>query len=311
MLLMATDLPTPALGSSSPAPPNPIERPTITPVRDIAVKEARFRSRREVLIHRVRFLVAFTIAYNVIEAVIALFAGSAAGSTALVGFGLDSVIEVSSAAAVAWQFSGGDHEARERTALRVIAFSFFGLAAFVTYDAVTSLISGHVAEHSSVEIGLAALSLLIMPARPGSSAAPAPSSAPTQPSPIPNRPCCAPTCPQHCCSGWSPTVHSAGGGPTRSPRCSSPSSRSARASTRGVARSVARPRKRSSTATSIGEQVPLVGDAAGNAAPAGTNKAMLASVTSSEVLDLGRGCEFRPVSACPAARIRRSVGSHA
>ena len=120
-------------------------------------------TRRAVLIRRVRVLVAFTIAYNVIEAVVALTAGSIAGSAALLGFGLDSVIEVSSALAVAWQFAGGDHEARERVALRIIALSFFGLAAFVTYDAGTSLFAGHAAEHSPLGIGIAALSLLIMP----------------------------------------------------------------------------------------------------------------------------------------------------
>lgn len=123
----------------------------------------RTQSRREVLVRRVRFLVAFTIAYNVIEAVVALLAGSVAGSAALVGFGLDSVIEVSSAAAVAWQFSRPDHQARERVALRVIAFSFFALAAFVTYEATTGLLSGQAAEHSGIGIALAALSLLIMP----------------------------------------------------------------------------------------------------------------------------------------------------
>ncbi len=61
-------------------------------------------------------------------------------STALIGFGLDSVIEVSSAAAVAWQFAGRDPESREKVALRVIAFSFFGLAAYVSVDAVRSLL---------------------------------------------------------------------------------------------------------------------------------------------------------------------------
>lgn len=120
-------------------------------------------ARREILIRRVRFLVAFTIAYNVIEAAVALTAGSIAGSSALLGFGLDSVIEVSSAAAVAWQFAGPDHEARERVALRVIAFSFFGLAAFVTYDATSALVNGEVADHSSLGIGIAALSLAVMP----------------------------------------------------------------------------------------------------------------------------------------------------
>ena len=90
--------------------------------------------RRDVLNRRIRLLVAATITYNVIEAVVAITAGTVASSTALIGFGLDSVIEVSSAAAVAWQFSGRDPEARERAALRVIAVSFFALAAYVTVD---------------------------------------------------------------------------------------------------------------------------------------------------------------------------------
>lgn len=121
-------------------------------------------SQRAVLVRRVRLLVAFTIAYNVIEAVVAIAAGAIAGSAALLGFGLDSVIEVSSALAVAWQFAGRDPEAREKVALRIIAFSFFGLAAFVTFDAVTSLVAGDAADHSSLGIGIAALSLLVMPA---------------------------------------------------------------------------------------------------------------------------------------------------
>ncbi|WP_446678498.1 hypothetical protein [Actinoallomurus acaciae] len=78
-------------------------------------------TRRDALALRIRLLVAATMTYNVTEAIVAITAGSLASSTALVGFGLDSVIEVSSAAAVAWQFSARDHgvrEARERTALR-------------------------------------------------------------------------------------------------------------------------------------------------------------------------------------------------
>jgi divalent metal cation (Fe/Co/Zn/Cd) transporter len=122
--------------------------------------------RRDVLTRRVRVLVAATITYNVVEAVVALAAGVVASSTALVGFGLDSVIEVSSAAAVAWQFSARDHdrrEARERTALRVTAISFFALAVFVTVDAARALAGVDPARHSSVGIGLAAVSLLVMP----------------------------------------------------------------------------------------------------------------------------------------------------
>jgi divalent metal cation (Fe/Co/Zn/Cd) transporter len=119
--------------------------------------------RRAVLTRRIRWLVAATITYNIIEAVIAITAGTRASSTALIGFGLDSVIEVASAAAVAWQFSGRDPEAREKKALRVIAFSFFGLAAFVTADAVRSLVGAGQAEHSTIGLVLAAVSLAVMP----------------------------------------------------------------------------------------------------------------------------------------------------
>lgn len=120
-------------------------------------------ARRAVLSRRVRLLVAATITYNVIEAVIALTAGTIASSTALIGFGLDSVIEVASATAVAWQFAGKDPEARERTALKVIAVSFFALAAYVTVESVRSLLDADAADHSTVGIVLAAVSLLVMP----------------------------------------------------------------------------------------------------------------------------------------------------
>lgn len=123
-------------------------------------------ARRDALARRIRLLVAVTIGYNVIEAVIAIAAGTVASSAALVGFGLDSVIEVSSAAAVAWQFSASTHavrEARERTALRIIAFSFFALAAYVSVEAVRALAGTGEAERSLPGIVLAALSLLVMP----------------------------------------------------------------------------------------------------------------------------------------------------
>lgn len=118
---------------------------------------------RAVLTRRVRLLVAATITYNVIEAIVAITAGHIASSAALIGFGLDSVIEVASAAAVAWQFSGRDPEARERVALRVIAISFFALAAYVSVESVRALFGAAEAEHSTVGIILAALSLLVMP----------------------------------------------------------------------------------------------------------------------------------------------------
>ncbi|MEV4823486.1 cation transporter [Micromonospora sp. NPDC049274] len=127
------------------------------------METSRTAQRRQVLARRVRLLVAATITYNVIEAVVALTAGTVASSTALIGFGLDSVIEVSSAAAVAWQFTGRDPQARERTALRVIAVSFFALAAYVTVESTRALVSGREADHSNVGVALAALSLLVMP----------------------------------------------------------------------------------------------------------------------------------------------------
>lgn len=120
-------------------------------------------TRRAVLERRVRWTVAVTIAYNVVEAVVAISAGRMASSAALVGFGLDSVVEVLSAAAVAWQFAAADPHRRERAAMRAIALSFFGLALFVSVDAVRALTGAVEPDHSSVGIALAAVSLVIMP----------------------------------------------------------------------------------------------------------------------------------------------------
>ncbi|MFC6091985.1 cation transporter [Saccharothrix lopnurensis] len=115
------------------------------------------------LTRRVRLLVAATITYNVVEAVVAITAGTIASSTALIGFGLDSVIEVASALAVAWQFAGPDPQARERTALKVIAVSFFALAGYVAVESARTLLGAGTADHSTVGIALAAVSLLVMP----------------------------------------------------------------------------------------------------------------------------------------------------
>lgn len=98
--------------------------------------------RRLILMRRIRLFAAATITYNVIEAIVALWAGGVADSSALIGFGLDSMIEVASAVALSWQFSARDPERREHLTLRIIALSFFALAAFVTVDAVRSLTGG-------------------------------------------------------------------------------------------------------------------------------------------------------------------------
>ena len=120
--------------------------------------------RRSVLTRRIRLLVAATIAYNLVEAAIALTEGARVSSAALIGFGLDSLVEVSSAAAVAWQFSTKDPETREKAALRFIAFTFFALAAYVSVDAVLTMVGVREAQPSSIGITLAVASLVIMPA---------------------------------------------------------------------------------------------------------------------------------------------------
>lgn len=120
-------------------------------------------SRAATLASRIRLLVAFTIAYNAVEGVVALVAGSTVDSSALIGFGLDSLIEMSSAAVVAWQFFGGRHEERERRALRLVALSFFALAGFVAVSAVSGLLTGRAPDPSTLGVVIAALSLLIMP----------------------------------------------------------------------------------------------------------------------------------------------------
>ena len=117
------------------------------------------------LVKRVRLLVRGVIAYNAIEGVIAISAGVAASSASLVGFGLDSAIEVSSALAVAWQFGkhGSDHEQREQLALRLIACSFFALATYVAVQSAWTLISQDAPHESLIGIVLTAVSVVIMP----------------------------------------------------------------------------------------------------------------------------------------------------
>lgn len=119
--------------------------------------------RRAVLVRRVRLLVTATIFYNLVEAIVGITAGVVASSVALIGFGLDSVIEVSSAAAVAWQFAGGDPLAREKITLRIIAGSFFALAGYVTVDAISALAGTGLVGNSMVGLVLAAVSVVVMP----------------------------------------------------------------------------------------------------------------------------------------------------
>ena len=105
-----------------------------------------------------------TLGWNLVEAVVAVGSGIAAGSTALTGFGVDSLIESMSGATLLWRLSGRDEGGhREETALRLVGVSFLLLAAWVTWKAILSLVAGDGPDESIVGIVLAALSLLVMP----------------------------------------------------------------------------------------------------------------------------------------------------
>jgi divalent metal cation (Fe/Co/Zn/Cd) transporter len=122
-------------------------------------------TRRGLLNRRAKLLAWVTIGYNTAEGVVAVLAGLAAGSVALISFGLDSAVEVASATALAWQFGGrGDPRVRERTTLRLIAVAFFALAAWVSIDATRRLFGSEEADTSLVGIVLTAASLVVMPA---------------------------------------------------------------------------------------------------------------------------------------------------
>jgi divalent metal cation (Fe/Co/Zn/Cd) transporter len=122
---------------------------------------------RAKLIKRGKLLEYFTIGYNSLEGLIAVIAGLLAGSIALVSFGFDSVIEVSSGVALLWRLHADRDVARreraERISLRIVGFAFLALALYVAYDSVSSLIRQEAPDESVVGIILAIASLIIMP----------------------------------------------------------------------------------------------------------------------------------------------------
>jgi divalent metal cation (Fe/Co/Zn/Cd) transporter len=116
------------------------------------------------LIKRGRWLEYFTIGWNLVEAVVAIGSGIVSGSVALVGFGVDSLIESLSGLILLWRLADGDKgDARENIAIRLVGGSFMILAAYVTFDSVKSLILREEPETSYVGIGLAVVSIMIMP----------------------------------------------------------------------------------------------------------------------------------------------------
>jgi divalent metal cation (Fe/Co/Zn/Cd) transporter len=144
----------------------PAERPLELRMLPVVAGErepVRDEERRKKLGRRAQLLAGASVTYNVVEAIVAITAGSVAGSVALVGFGLDSVVEVASGLIILWQFRHPLPETRERRALRLIALSFFGLAAYVTVESVRALLGRGEADTSGIGIGLAIASLVVMP----------------------------------------------------------------------------------------------------------------------------------------------------
>jgi divalent metal cation (Fe/Co/Zn/Cd) transporter len=124
-------------------------------------------SDRSILAARGQRLEYFTIAWNSLEGVIAVGAGALAGSVSLVGFGVDSFIEVASGSVLLWRMSmDADAHRREhieRITLRIVGASFLALAAYVAFEAVRDLVTRSVPEHSLPGIVLACVSLVVMP----------------------------------------------------------------------------------------------------------------------------------------------------
>lgn len=111
-----------------------------------------------------RRLEYFTLGWNVIEAAVAIGAGAIAGSVALVGFGVDSVIESLSGFILLWRLWRHDADrSREPLALKLVGASFFVLAAYVAGDAILSLVRREAPDVSTIGIGLSMASLIVMP----------------------------------------------------------------------------------------------------------------------------------------------------
>jgi len=115
-------------------------------------------------VQRARRLEFLTLAWNLAEAVVGIGAGVGAGSTSLIGFGLDSVIESLSGGVLLWRLRDGEAgERRERQAQKLVGVSFFVLALYVSFESVTTLWQGEAPDSSAVGLVLASVSLVVMP----------------------------------------------------------------------------------------------------------------------------------------------------
>lgn len=138
----------------------------------IAVAEPLAASERDRLVSRARLLAGLGIAWHAVEAAVAVIAGLAAGSIALIGFGADSVVESFAGFILIWRFSAqrSRSEAAEQRAQRLIGVSFFVIAVYVGLEAARTLFAAEHPEVSWVGIGLAAVTLVTMPVLAGAKA---------------------------------------------------------------------------------------------------------------------------------------------
>ncbi|HEX6560196.1 MAG TPA: cation transporter [Longimicrobiales bacterium] len=117
----------------------------------------------QVAIKHARRLEYVTVGWNAVEGVVSIAAGAAASSTALVGFGIDSFIESTSGSVMLWRLHGVDHARKEALALKLVGWSLLLLAAYVLFDAASTLLTRAAPERSFVGIALACVSLVAMP----------------------------------------------------------------------------------------------------------------------------------------------------
>jgi hypothetical protein len=198
---------------------------------------------------RVRLLSWLSLAWMTAEGAVGVFAGAAAGSIALVGWGLGSAIEGLAAVIVIWRFTGSrtHSETAERRAERAVAISFFLLAPYIAVEAVRSLAGAEHPATSVLGIAVTASSIVLMPALGIASDASASGSARARPPGKARRTCCVPRRAPPSCSGWPPTPLSVPGGWTAWSRSAWPRSRSTRAARPGGATAAAPTRERAAS----------------------------------------------------------------
>ena len=163
----------------------------------------------------------YTLGYNVIECGASMAVGLMAGSVALIGFGLDSLIESLSAGIMIWRFnkhgkiSEEEEERIEHRAEKLVGYTFLVLAGYVLYESIDKLLSRDIPEPSLFGMGIAAASIIVMPILYAVKIKTGRAMAARASSPTPRRRLPAPFYRRHCCWGWAPTIFSGSGRPTR------------------------------------------------------------------------------------------------